>query len=149
MSLKEEFQKFTENPWGIGVIVSWGVLIVFSLYYMIWSFIIAAVPTFRINILMGLIQLLVFGSVALYLLTYLIEPKVNYDSGLLYKVFSLVPLGILYLIAVLAGYLTFATLLWPYSTMFLASLGIITCTYYYLKKKDETPIVTNIEEEEL
>ncbi|MHA1347622.1 MAG: hypothetical protein ACTSO3_14575, partial [Candidatus Heimdallarchaeaceae archaeon] len=113
MSLKEEFQRYTENPWGIGLIASWGVLIAFSLYYMIWSFIISAVPFLRINVLMGLIQLLVLGSAALYLLTYLIEPKVKYDSDILYKVFSLVPLGILYLIAVLAGYLTFATLLWP------------------------------------
>ncbi len=141
MSLKEEFQKFTKNSWGIGVIVSWGALIVFSLSYMIWSFI-------DIDILIGLIQLLVFGSAALYLLTYLIEPKVKYDSDLLYKVFSFVPLGILYLIAVLAGSLGSAELLWPYSTMFLASVGIIVCNYYYLKKKDETPIAANTEEEE-
>ncbi|MHA1418042.1 MAG: hypothetical protein ACTSVO_11435 [Candidatus Heimdallarchaeaceae archaeon] len=146
MSLKEEFQRYTENPWGIGLIASWGVLIAFSLYYMIWSFIISAVPFLRINVLMGLIQLLVLGSAALYLLTYLIEPKVKYDSDILYKVFSLVPLGILYLIAVLAGYLTFATLLWPYSTMFLASIGIIVCNYYFLNKKDETPIATEEEE---
>ncbi len=142
MSLKEELQRFTKNPWGIGVIISWILLIVFSLYYMIWSFIIAALPFSGINVLMGLIQLLVLGSAVLYLLTYLIEPKVNYDSTLLYKVFSFVPLGINYLIAVLAGYLTFAKLLWPYSTMFLASIGIILCTYYYLKKKDETSVAT-------
>lgn len=142
MSLKEELQRFTKNPWGIGVIISWILLIVFSLYYMIWSFIIAALPFSGINVLMGLIQLLILGSAVLYLLTYLIEPKVNYDSALLYKVFSFVPLGIIYLMAVLAGYLTFATLLWPYSTMFLASIGIILCTYYYLKKKGQTAVAT-------
>ena len=87
MTLKEEFQKFTENPWGIGVIISWILLIIFSFYYMIWSFIIAALPFSGINVLMGLIQLLVLGSAVLYLLTYLIEPKVNYDSAFLYKVF--------------------------------------------------------------
>jgi hypothetical protein len=146
MSLKEELQRFTKNPWGIGVIVSWILLIIFSLYYMIWSFIIAALPFSGINVLIGLIQLLVLGSAVLYLLTYLIEPKVNYDSTLLYKVFSFVPLGIIYLIAVLAGYLAFATLLWPYSTMFLASIGIILCTYYYLKKKDETFVAPAKEE---
>ncbi len=146
MSLKEEIQRFTKNPWGIGVIVSWGLLIAFSLHYMIWSFILAALPFSGINVLMGLVQLLVFSSFALYLLTYLIEPKVKYDSVLLYKVFSFVPLGIIYLIAVLAGYLTFATLLWPYFTMFLASMGVIFCTFYYLKKKDATPIATNKEE---
>ena len=146
MTLKEEFQRFTKNPWGIGVIVSWILLIVFSIYYMIWSFIIAALPFSGINVLMGLIQLLVLGSAVLYLLTNLIEPKVKYDSVLLYKVFSFVPLGIIYLIAILAGYLAFATLLWPYSTMFLASIGIILCTYYYLKKNNETPIATEKEE---
>ncbi|MCK5303938.1 MAG: hypothetical protein KAJ72_01735 [Candidatus Heimdallarchaeota archaeon] len=146
MTLKEEFQKFTKNPWGIGVIISWILLIIFSFYYMIWSFIIAALPFSGINVLMGLIQLLVLGSAVLYLLTYLIEPKVNYDSAFLYKVFSFVPLGIIYILAVLAGYLNFATLLWPYSTMFLASIGVILCTYYFLKKKDETPIATGQEE---
>ncbi|MHA1592011.1 MAG: hypothetical protein ACTSUP_06035, partial [Candidatus Heimdallarchaeaceae archaeon] len=145
-TLKEEFQRFTKNSWGIGVLISWGLLIVFSIYYMILSFIIAELPFSRINVLMGLIQLLVLGSAALYLLTYLIEPKVKYDSALLYKVFSFVPLGIIYIIAVLAGYLAFATLLWPYSTMFLASIGIILCTYYFLKKKDETSIATEKEE---
>ena len=149
MSLQEEFKKFTENQWGIGVIISWGILIVFSLSYMIWSFVISAAPLLRINILMGLMQLLIFGSAALYLLTYLIEPKVKYDSDLLYKVFALVPLGILYIIAVLAGYLTFAALLWPYSTMFIGSVGIIVCTYFYLKNNYEIPIVPNEDMDEV
>ena len=114
---------------------------------MVLSFIEATLPFAGINVLMGLIQLLILGSAVLYLLTYLIKPKVKYDSALLYKVFSFVPLGIIYLVAVLAGCLAFATLLWPYSTMFLASIGVILCTYYHLKTKDKKPIATEKEVE--
>ncbi|MBY8999566.1 MAG: hypothetical protein KGD64_01500 [Candidatus Heimdallarchaeota archaeon] len=140
MSLKAELEEISKNSWGIGIFVSWGIFIVFSLWNMIASFIFTA--TITGNAGQGVISIFAVGSAALYLLTYLIAEKVSYSKEQLYLVFSLVPLVLLFIMAVVTGYLVFVILLWPpYTIMLLGSIGIIVCTYFYIKTKEQLPEV--------
>lgn len=140
MSLKEEINSFTKNAWGIGVIISWIIFIIFAFWNMIWAFILTAViPLYAI---MGVISLLLIGSAALYLLTVLIVAKSEYSTEQFYFAFSFIPLGLLFVLSIITGYIAVTVLLWPYSVLFIASIAIILCTHYYIETKEVTPSTT-------
>ncbi|MCK4972578.1 MAG: hypothetical protein KAS52_04600 [Candidatus Heimdallarchaeota archaeon] len=138
MSLKTEFEEISKNKWGKGILISWGIFIIFTFWNLIAAFIFTATrnPGYAGQ---GVISLLALGAAALYLLTILIAENASASKEQLYFVFSLVPLALLFVMAVTIGFLPLVVLLWPYAIMFLGSIGIIVCTYYYVETKGQPP----------
>ena len=140
MSLKAEFEEFSKNGWGIGILISWVIFIVFALWNMILSFVYIGRMSSVQYVGEGVISLITLGATALYLLTVLIAKKVSYTKEQLYFIFSTIPLASLFIMAVVMGFLPDADLIWPYLLMLLGSIAIIFCTNYYIETKGQTPI---------
>lgn len=137
MSLKAEFEEFSKNGWGIGILIALSIFIVFAFWNMIASFIFVRNSVGFVG--QGVISIVLLGAAALYLLTILIADKVSYTKEQLYFIFSTIPLALLFIMAVVTGFLPFVVLLWPYIIMLLGSIAIIICTNYYIETKGQTP----------
>ncbi len=137
MSLKAEFEEFSKNGWGIGILISWSIFIVFAFWNMIASFIDIRLSADYVG--QGVISLIAVGTAAIYLLTILIAKKVAYSKEQLYFIFSIIPLSLLFIMSVVVGFLRNTDLYWMYILMLVGSIAIIVCTNYYIETKGLTP----------
>ena len=125
-NVKSELRQMISNPWGISIIVSWFLFIVFVFWDMIVMF--KASRFFGIYALLGVLDLLLLLYVASYFLQPILAPKFRITRELYYLIVGISAIALQYIIAMIAAAVPVLIINWTYFIILIAEIAVVVGT---------------------
>ncbi|MHA1686144.1 MAG: hypothetical protein ACTSYD_06995 [Candidatus Heimdallarchaeaceae archaeon] len=149
-NVKDEFRRMIANRWGVGVIVSWLLFVVFVIWDMVLTF--SASRTTVLYVILGALDLLLLLYVASYFLQPILAPKFKVTREFYYLFVGVNAIVLQYIIAMIAAAVSVLVIYWTYFIILIAEICVIITTVMLnqsrisqkLKAVDET-----VEEDEM